>query len=181
MIIKKIKSDTRRRGAETAAYIRDAAGSKDGEAFGPKASNAAHGSLNCLSDSWEGAAKEIAIAERAYEGPGSPVSHWVLAWGEDEKPTPEQEKQAWETFLKHQGMSDHMLVLVGHSNTDNYHSHALVCRLKPSPDDDGKYRIQHFGATETRMGETNGSGTMRSTRRIAPLPKSVQNRDGMRP
>ena len=78
-------------------------------------------------------------------------------------------------------MSDHMLVFVGHDNTEHYHSHALICRLKPEADANGKYRIQHFGGTMTRAGEMDGNGPMKSTRRIAPLPKSVSARAGMRP
>ena len=179
MIIKKIKSDTRRRGSETAKYIGDTAHAEPGETFGPKAISAAHGALNCLSETWEGAAREIAVAEQAYQGSGNPVSHWMLAWGKDERPTPEQEKEAWGMFLRHQGMEDHMMVYVGHSNTDNYHSHALVCRLKPSPDDDGNYRIQHHGGSETRMGETKSNGIMRLQAPTAPLLKFAQNRGGM--
>lgn len=179
MIIKKIKSDVRRRGAETADYIRDAVHAEDGEVFGAKAASAAHGALNCLSDDWQAAAREIAVAERAYEGPGSPVAHWIIAWAEGERPTPEQERQAWEIFLKNQGMSDHMLVYVGHDNTDNYHSHALVCRLRPESDPDGKYRIKHDGGTVTRLGETVSGGTMKSTTAMWPSLKSVQNRDGI--
>lgn len=181
MIIKKIKSDTRRRGSETADYLSDAKHAQDGDTFGPKAANANHGALNCLSDDWQGAARELSVAERAYEGDGAPVAHWVLAWGAGERPTPEQEREAWNAFLKHQGMEGHMLIYSGHDDTEHYHSHALVCRLKPEADADGKYRIQHFGATETRMGETSGNGTMKSTRRIAPLPRSAQSKDGMRP
>ncbi len=152
MIIKKIASDTRRRGAATADYLRNAADAEPGEVFGPKAQDAAHGSLNCFADDWQQAAAEIATAEQSYEGEGNPVSHWVIAWGRDERPTPAQEKEAWETFLRHQGMEDHALVFVGHSNTDNYHSHALVCRLRPEADADGKLRIRHDGGTETRLG-----------------------------
>ena len=154
MIIKKIKTETRRRGKETSEYIRDAAGAENGEVFGAKTS-AAHGMLNCMNEKWEDAAHEIAVAEKAYCGPGNPVSHWIIAWDKNEKPTAEQEKEAWEVFLKHQGMSDHMLVFVGHDNTDNYHSHALICRLKSEADKDGNYRIQHFGASETKMGTDN--------------------------
>lgn len=172
MIIKKIKSDTRRRGAETADYIRDAKSAEPGEIFGAKTS-AAHGAINCLADSWEAAAREISVAERAYEGPGAPVAHWIIAWGKDEKPTPEQEREAWETFLRHQGMEGHALVYVGHDNTDNYHSHALVCRLKPESDPDGKYRIQHQGGTETTLGEIIGNGITKSTTATTPLPKSA--------
>ena len=178
MIIKKIKSDTRRRGAETAAYIRDAAGAGDGEAFGPKAATAAHGAINCLSENWEDAAREISIAERAYEGPGSPVAHWIIAWAEGERPTPEQEKEAWQIFLQHQGMPDHMLVYAGHDNTSNYHSHALICRLRPDADPDGQYRIRHDGGTVTRLGETVSGGTMRLTTAMLPSLKSAQNRTG---
>lgn len=179
MIIKKIKSDTRRRGSETADYIRDAAAAGDGEVFGPKAATAAHGALNCLSDDWEGAAKEIAVAERAYEGPGNPVSHWVLAWGKDERPTSEQEREAWETFLKHEGMEGHALVYVGHDNTDNYHSHALVCRLKPESDPDGKYRIQHEGASETRLGEMGSDGITRLMPPTAPSLTYANSKGGI--
>ena len=179
MIIKKIKSDTRRRGAETAKYIGDTAHAEPGETFGPKAIGAAHGSLNCLAESWEGAAKEISVAERAYSGDGAPVAHWVIAWGKDERPTPEQEKEAWTIFLQHQGMEGHMLVYAAHDDTEHYHSHALVCRLKPEADADGQYRIQHFGGTMTRMGETIGNGIMKSTTGTGPLPKSVQHRAGI--
>lgn len=179
MIIKKVKAEQRRRAKETTYYFRNAANAEPGEVFGPKARNTAHGSLNCHSEDWEDAAREIAVAEQAYDGDGNPVAHWVIAWGKDERPTPEQEKEAWETFLKHQGMQEHQLVYVGHDDKDHYHSHGLICRLKPDPDPDGRYRIQHFGGSDTKMGETNGNGRTKSTRPTRPLPKSVQNRAGI--
>lgn len=107
------------------------------------------------------------------------MAHWVIAWGKDERPTPEQEREAWTTFLAHQGMSDHMLVFSGHDDTDHYHSHALVCRLKPAPDSDGRYRIQHTGGTETRLGEMESDGIMRSIRPTAPSRKFANARGGM--
>ena len=178
MIIKKIKSDTKRRGKETASYISDAKHAEKDDVFGTKVSEN-YGVLNCLSDTWEEAAQEISVAEQAYSGPGAAVSHWIISWDKDEKPTLEQEKEAWEIFLKSQGMSDHMLVFAGHDNTDNYHSHGLVCRLKPDPDQDGQYRIQHFGATETKLGETGGNGTMRLTAPTAPLLRFANYKGGI--
>lgn len=179
MIIKKIKSSMRRRGAETADYLRDAKNAQPGEAFGPKAATAAHGAINCLSDDWESAAREIAVAERAYEGDGNAVSHWVLSWPEGERPTPAQERQAWEIFLRHQGMEGHPLVFSGHDDTGCYHSHGLVSRLKPEPDADGRYRIQHFGGSETKLGEMDGSGTMRSCPATEPLPRFASCKAGI--
>lgn len=120
------------------------------------------------------------MAERAYEGDGNPVSHWVLSWPEGERPTPAQEREAWQIFLRHQGMPDHPLVFSGHDDTGNYHSHGLVSRLKPEPDSDGRYRIQHEGGTVTRLGEMVSGGTMRSTRHMLPSRKSADCKAGIR-
>ena len=60
--------------------------------------------------------------------------HIVISWDKDEKPTQQQEKEAWQIALKNLGMEKHEMVFAGHSNTYNYHSHGLISRVDPNSD-----------------------------------------------
>ena len=137
MIIKRIKSSQGRRAGATANYI------KDLQHEGAKVVHT--GTLNCLSEKFNEAQSELEVIDLAYTGKGDACSHWIMSWQEGETPSPAQVKVCWKEFLKDQGMQDHPLIFACHADTNNFHSHAVVSRLKT----DGSFEIQKTGGVET--------------------------------
>ena len=138
MIVKRVDSKQRRRAAETTAYIMDKA--HDGEKLLDS------GMVNCFSESMDGAQAEISADEKAYQGQGDPVMHWIVSWQTGENPTPEQCRELANQFLADQGMADHKCVWALHGNTEHTHMHLAVLRVKPEADESGNYTIQHHAA-----------------------------------
>jgi hypothetical protein len=60
-----------------------------------------------------------------------PVMHLLLAWKENEIPTPDQAAEAVEITLKEMGLSQCQAVYALHRNTDNLHLHICVNRIDP--------------------------------------------------
>jgi hypothetical protein len=61
----------------------------------------------------------------------NPITHWVISWQEDERPTRDQVEAAIDIMLDELGMSDHQAVYAAHQDTDNYHVHLAINRVHP--------------------------------------------------
>lgn len=145
MVIKKIKDRKKRQAAGTAAYIADAKRAAQGQTFGPKVEFS--GTVNCLSENWREATEEIKALAGSYKAEGNTTAHWTISLQEGDRFTAETARDAVQTFLKHQGMSDHLCMYAAHNDKKNHHIHVMVCRVAPEPDPAGEYKISWKGAT----------------------------------
>ena len=75
-------------------------------------------------------AEMIALAEEARRSP-NPVTHYVLSWHEDERPSDEQVERAVDIFLDELGLTEHQCIFGVHQDTDNIHCHLAVNRVHP--------------------------------------------------
>lgn len=62
---------------------------------------------------------------------GDPVSHFVLSWPSNERPTEEQFHEAARIFTHELGLDGHQVVYGAHQNTENYHLHLAINRVSP--------------------------------------------------
>lgn len=60
------------------------------------------------------------------------IQHWVMSWGEKEKPDIAGVGRAAKDFLKGMGMETHQAVVGVHVNTENIHVHIMVSRVDPA-------------------------------------------------
>ncbi len=60
-----------------------------------------------------------------------PVYHLSISWPVDEKPTPEQMKEASTRVLRDLGLAEHQALLVAHNDTAHRHIHIMVNRVHP--------------------------------------------------
>lgn len=161
MITTRIAGEERQAGASI-DYITNADAAAPGDEIGTKACS--FGILNAVSEDLAGAKAEMIAAQDSYDGGGDAIGHWITSWREGERPTPSQVDEYWQSFLKDQGLEGHMLIHVEHDNTANFHSHAVVCRVTPEPDENGKYLIQNEGGREKwANGATNQYESARAT------------------
>lgn len=153
MIVKRIKSTESRRAKDTLHYIADAQ-QNEIENFGDKVVFADY--LNCFADDFKEASECLINAEQAYAGKGDSTAHWIMSWQEGEKPTAEQIKDCVQEFLNDQNMGTHECAFVAHGDTNHFHVHLVVSRVKTEPEQDGSYKIQNFGgAVLWENGRTN--------------------------
>ena len=75
-------------------------------------------------------AEMTALAQEAVRSK-DPIDHWVLSWKENERPTPEQAREAAAIFIKQCGLEGHQYVYGLHDDTDNVHVHIAVNRVHP--------------------------------------------------
>jgi len=62
---------------------------------------------------------------------GDPVSHFVLSWPSNEKPTEQQFHEAARIFVHELELDGHQVIYAAHKNTENYHLHLAVNRVNP--------------------------------------------------
>jgi Ti-type conjugative transfer relaxase TraA len=60
-----------------------------------------------------------------------PVIAYSLSWHPDERPTPEQQRQAAVETLNLLGLADHQALIIAHKDTRHQHVHLLVNRVNP--------------------------------------------------
>jgi hypothetical protein len=75
-------------------------------------------------------AEMIALANDAPKST-NPISHWVMSWKEDEKPSTAQVDQAISILLEELELKDHQAIYAVHQDTDNIHVHLVVNRVHP--------------------------------------------------
>jgi Relaxase/Mobilisation nuclease domain len=61
----------------------------------------------------------------------NPITHWVMSWQEDERPTRDQVDQAIDILLEELDMTDRQVIYATHQDTDNYHVHVAINRVHP--------------------------------------------------
>lgn len=59
------------------------------------------------------------------------IQHWVMSWGELEKPDIKEVVASARAFLEDMGMKNHQAVVGIHINTENIHVHMAVSRIDP--------------------------------------------------
>jgi Relaxase/Mobilisation nuclease domain len=130
MIVKRVKSTG---GSSKAArvkgltdYITDAKGkSKDKDKI------AYTGGRGFIGDSFIcHQAEMIALAEDAPKST-NPITHWMVSWKQDEKPSREQVEQAISILMSELELKDHQVIYAVHQDTNNIHVHLAVNRVHP--------------------------------------------------
>lgn len=130
MIVKRVKSTG---GSSKAArvkgltdYITDAKGkSKDKDKIAYTGGRGFIGdSLICHQ------AEMIALAEDAPKST-NPITHWMVSWKQDEKPSREQVEQAIDVLMEELELKDHQVIYALHQDTNNIHLHLAVNRVHP--------------------------------------------------
>lgn len=61
----------------------------------------------------------------------NPITHWVMSWHEDERPTRDQVEEAIDILLEELDMADRQVIYATHQDTDNYHVHVMINRVHP--------------------------------------------------
>jgi hypothetical protein len=79
-----------------------------------------------------------AVASDNIRHKSSPVSHYIISWPSDEKPTREQWQEAVKHVLESQrderrglSLADNQYMAVAHNDTDDFHVHIMVNRINP--------------------------------------------------
>ncbi len=75
-------------------------------------------------------AEMIALSQEAVKSK-DPIDHWVLSWKSNERPTPEQAREAAAIFIKQCGLEGHQYITGLHDDTENMHLHIAVNRVHP--------------------------------------------------
>ncbi|USU11337.1 relaxase/mobilization nuclease domain-containing protein [Sphingomonadaceae bacterium OTU29THOMA1] len=60
-----------------------------------------------------------------------PIEHYVISWGKDEHPTPEQVDEAVALLMRVLNLEEHQAIYAAHRNTAHYHVHVAVNRVHP--------------------------------------------------
>lgn len=60
-----------------------------------------------------------------------PIEHYVISWGDDEHPTPEQVDEAVALLMRVLNLEEHQAIYAAHRNTAHYHVHVAVNRVHP--------------------------------------------------
>lgn len=61
----------------------------------------------------------------------NPITHWVMSWHKDERPTRDQVEEAVDIMLEELDMTDRQAIYATHQDTDNYHVHLVINRVHP--------------------------------------------------
>jgi Relaxase/Mobilisation nuclease domain len=61
----------------------------------------------------------------------NPITHWVISWQEDERPTRDQVEESIDILLEELDMTDRQVIYATHQDTDNYHVHVAINRVHP--------------------------------------------------
>jgi hypothetical protein len=75
-------------------------------------------------------AEMIALAEDAPRST-NPITHWMVSWKQDEKPSREQVEQAIDVLMEELELKDHQVIYALHQDTNNIHLHLAVNRVHP--------------------------------------------------
>ncbi len=75
-------------------------------------------------------AEMIALAEDAPRST-NPITHWMVSWKQDEKPSREQVEQAIDVLMEELELKDHQVIYAVHQDTKNIHVHLAVNRVHP--------------------------------------------------
>lgn len=75
-------------------------------------------------------AEMVALSQEAVKSK-DPIDHWVLSWKSNERPTPEQAREAAAIFIKQCGLEGHQYITGLHDDTENMHLHIAVNRVHP--------------------------------------------------
>jgi Relaxase/Mobilisation nuclease domain len=75
-------------------------------------------------------AEMIALAEDAPKST-NPITHWMVSWKQDEKPSREQVEQAIDILMSELELKDHQVIYALHQDTNNIHLHLAVNRVHP--------------------------------------------------
>ena len=163
MNIKKIKAKSRR-ASPTAAYIGDQSifGLRTNSKPGDKVINLAF--CNFASATRAACIAELEADVAAYDGKGEPLAHWVVSHRPGVKPRLGEMKKFWQQFLADQGLKGHKIIIGDHWDGERWHSHALVCRIAPEPDESGAYKIPSQGARCTWKNRGKQNDEIRSAR-----------------
>lgn len=87
--------------------------------------------VNFLTDDLKSQTLEmIALSQEAVKSK-DPIDHWVLSWKSNERPTPEQAREAAAIFIKQCGLEGHQYITGLHDDTENMHLHIAVNRVHP--------------------------------------------------
>lgn len=105
------------------------------------------GSINCQSVNRAGCLKEISTLLKLYGNPRSSqaAEHNAISYPSGIRPTRAQIERDIRIDMKKRGMDDHLVIWDAHDNTDHFHVHYLLCRVVPSPDNRGKFRLADNG------------------------------------
>ena len=104
----------------------------------------------------------IELAEAAARS-GDPITHYVLSFGEGERPTPEQIEAAVDIFLEECGRrrgrgpslhdwTRHQVMYALHSDTGHYHVHLVINRVDP----DSERPVEIDGGWDVEVGHRAG-------------------------
>jgi hypothetical protein len=61
----------------------------------------------------------------------NPITHWVMSWQQDERPTRDQVEESIDIMLDELGMTDNQVIYAAHQDTENYHIHLVINRVHP--------------------------------------------------
>lgn len=75
-------------------------------------------------------AEMIALAEDAPRST-NPITHWMVSWKQDEKPSQAQVEQAIDVLMEELELKDHQVIYALHQDTNNIHVHLAVNRVNP--------------------------------------------------
>ena len=75
-------------------------------------------------------AEMISLAQEAVKSK-DPIEHFVISWKSNERPTPEQAREAAAVLIKQCGLVGHQYIIGLHDDTDNMHLHIAVNRVHP--------------------------------------------------
>ena len=75
-------------------------------------------------------AEMVALSQEVVKSK-DPIDHWVLSWKSNERPTPEQAREAAAIFIKQCGLEGHQYITGLHDDTENMHLHIAVNRVHP--------------------------------------------------
>ena len=90
-----------------------------------------HEAVNFISDDLKSQTAEmVALAQEAVKSK-DPIEHFVISWKSNERPTPEQAREAAAILIKQCGLVGHQYVIALHDDTDNMHLHIAVNRVHP--------------------------------------------------
>lgn len=90
------------------------------------------GSLNFISIGLADQQREMIALMAQAPGAEDPLEHYMISWGDDERPTPAQVDAAVKIVLKVLGLERHQTIYALHSNTDHDHVHIAVNRVDPT-------------------------------------------------
>lgn len=87
--------------------------------------------MNFLCDDYPSQRAEMVALAKASRRSDNPITHYILSWHENERPTIEQAREAVSIFLEEMGLAGHQTFWAIHQNTENFHTHIAINRVHP--------------------------------------------------